>query len=245
MSPSTPSPLPTLSLLPSYFHPIFDAFTLPSLPLHIRLRLLLFQPIALLAYMLNHIPCHFLSPPSERPKTIHIPVRGGRTLRALLYVPTGTFTSTSISTSTTSAQPGNHPIHIDIHGGAFISGHPEADHRFCRHLAQNGFVVLSISYRFAPRWGFPRQVEDVRDVIGWVVGSEEGKKVVGAVGGDVDGGVTVGGFSAGGNLALSATLSEDVSVGEDDVDGKRDVVGGRGRVKGVVTFYAPVGDEPS
>lgn len=226
----------SLRTILSFFHPALDAFTLPSLPFHIRLRLLAFQPLAILTYLLNHIHCHLTTPAASRPQTIHIPVRGNRTVRALLYLPT----------SAPNASP--LPLHIDFHGGAFIGGHPEADHRFNQALRLAGFVVLVPAYRFAPRHPFPAALEDVCDVLAWVRrgGAEGGglNKLVKGPGVDLRR-VSVGGSSAGASLALAACASAgararcggvDVGMGEGD-----EMV----QVNGVVTFYAPVCFSPA
>lgn len=232
-----------LTLLGYVFHPSIDTLTLPSLPLHIRLRLLLLQPLLLLTYTLNHVLCHLIPPLAARPKTIHIPVRHGRLLRALVYIP---HPQTSSPNDQHDTRERKYPVHIDFHSGAFIGGHPEANARFCRYLAANGVLAISSSYRVAPRTMFPGAVEDVRDVIRWVVGGGIGDTIFGV---DVDlERITVGGASAGGNLALAGCLLE-----TEDRHGSMEE-SGRGdeekewteiasKIKGIVTFYAAVSDQ--
>ncbi|KAG6989902.1 hypothetical protein G7Y79_00061g092890 [Physcia stellaris] len=114
------------------------------------------------------------------------------------------------------------PLHIDIHGGVFIGGIPEYDAPFCMQLAEmTGAVVVSVTYRFAPRYTFPAAHDDVEDAVAWLVKNAERE-----FNADPEL-VTVTGFSAGGNLALGATLGT--------TDGK-----GEKLVKGAVTFYNPV-----
>lgn len=114
------------------------------------------------------------------------------------------------------------PLHIDIHGGAFIGGIPEYDAPFCMQLAEKtDAVVVSLTYRFAPRYPFPAAHDDVEDAIAWLVKNAERE-----FNADPEL-VTVSGFSAGGNLALGATLGT--------TDGKGDKL-----IKGAVTFYNPV-----
>ncbi|KAL8916011.1 MAG: hypothetical protein Q9208_008742 [Pyrenodesmia sp. 3 TL-2023] len=146
----------------------------------------------------------------------YIPTRRpGGSVRALVY-------NHPDKTSQLSKTRQRRPLHIDIHGGAFIGGIPEADAPFCDRLARTtGAVVVSMTYRFAPRHDFPAAHDDVDDAVAWLL--EHAEEEFGA---DPKL-LTVSGFSAGGNLALAASL------GVKDADGES-------RVLGVVTFYAPV-----
>lgn len=93
------------------------------------------------------------------------------------------------------------PLHINIHGGGFIGGIVEKDSRWCSYLSnQTDAVVVSLTYRIAPRHTFPAAHDDVDDLVEWVLDHA----------GDVFGAdknlMTLGGASAGGNLALSAAI---------------------------------------
>ncbi|KAL8659827.1 MAG: hypothetical protein Q9202_006926 [Teloschistes flavicans] len=123
-----------------------------------------------------------------------------------------------------SSRPANNlrPLHVDIHGGGFIGGIPEYDAPFCTQVAKTtGAVVVSVAYRFAPRHPYPAAHDDVEDAILWLVKNSERE-----FGADPQL-LTVSGSSAGGNLALGASLNIK----------KRE---GKGLVKGIVTFYTPV-----
>ncbi|KAK5092048.1 hypothetical protein LTR70_007915 [Exophiala xenobiotica] len=197
----------------TWFHPTLSALLTPNIPLNHRVRLLLFQPLVFLIYALNAIP----SALSRRATTLYIPVRNNRNIRILLYKPPPFTESDRVASATTPVTL--KPLHLDIHGGGFISGHPEANHRFCSTLSDRlDTIVISTTYRFAPRYGFPCAIEDVDDVVDWLVRHAEAE-----LGADM-GKFTVGGSSAGGNLALATCLRGHV----------------KGRVKGVVTFYAPI-----
>lgn len=112
------------------------------------------------------------------------------------------------------------PVHLDIHGGAFIGGNPEANHRFCSAIAEGtGAIVVSASYRFAPKHPFPAAIDDIDDIVDWLLEYAESE-----LGGDPTC-LTIGGTSAGGNLALAACMKE------------RSV---KDRIKAVVTAYAAV-----
>ena len=118
-----------------------------------------------------------------------------------------------------SFQPGDKPLplYIDIHGGGFVLCNPSVDDRVCRTFANDhGLCVVSIGYRRAPRFPFPTPVFDVAALIAAVLddASLPADRTR----------VAIGGFSAGGNLALAATQLEAL----------------RGRVAAVVGFYPAV-----
>lgn len=190
------------------WHPLIDALLAP-LPPQQRWRLLLFLPITLLLYPIISIP-YLFSRPFE---TYYIPTRFlGKTLRALIY---------------------NHPkrcpklkqkrpLHLDVHGGGFVGGIPEDSAPLCTRIAEStGAVVVSVTYRFAPRYTFPAAHDDVADALAWLVRYAEEK-----FGADTEV-VTVSGLSAGGHIVLGATL------------GTKDSRGCT-LAKASVTFYSPV-----
>ena len=103
-----------------------------------------------------------------------------------------------------------------------MGGIPENDVPFCTQFANiTGAVVVSLSYRFAPRYPFPAAHDDVVDALAWLQDNAEREF-------NADAHIlTVTGFSAGGNLALGAMLGA-----KDDK--------GNNAVKGTTTFYSPV-----
>ncbi|KAL8685476.1 MAG: hypothetical protein Q9218_007736, partial [Villophora microphyllina] len=113
------------------------------------------------------------------------------------------------------------PLHVDIHGGGFIGGIPEYDAPFCTQVAKStGAVVVSVGYRFAPRYPYPAAHEDVEDAILWLLKNAES-----TFGADPKL-LTISGSSAGGTLAIGASLA---------IQNRR----GKDIVKGIVTFYSP------
>ncbi|KAL3431023.1 Alpha/Beta hydrolase protein [Aspergillus tetrazonus] len=163
---------------------------LSTLPLHTRLRLLLLQPISLITYTIEWSVSRQFPYTSE----IQIPLkRRAGSVRAVVYTPK----------SSPSLPPGKkRPIHLNIHGGAFLGGLPEGNARFCSELAEkSGAVVISSSYRYAPRHVFPAAHEDVQDVASFLLDNAE--KIWNA---DPEL-FTVSGFSVGGNLALAVAQS--------------------------------------
>jgi acetyl esterase/lipase len=115
-----------------------------------------------------------------------------------------------------SYKPGDAPLPllIDIHGGGFCIGEPMLDDGDNLILAHTyGFCVISIPYRLGPRFKFPFAPKDCAAAIAAVLDDDDLP---------VDRSrVAVAGYSAGGNLALTATQ----------------LPGVKGRVKGVAAYY--------
>ena len=57
------------------------------------------------------------------------------------------------------------PCVVVIHGGGWETGSPDEFTAFNQLLARRGFAVAAIQYRFAPRWPWPAQREDVLDAL--------------------------------------------------------------------------------
>jgi acetyl esterase len=90
------------------------------------------------------------------------------------------------------------PVHIHIHGGAFLVGAPQQDDQLVRSIAgEVGATVVNVDYSFWPTAHYPRAHEECYDVLRWVQSSGT------AMGWD-DQRVSISGVSAGGNLALGA-----------------------------------------
>jgi acetyl esterase/lipase len=66
------------------------------------------------------------------------------------------------------AQVGNYPGIISIYGGAWQRGSPKSDDNFNRYIAAQGYVVWAISYRHAPAYHFPTQLDDVRSALSYI-----------------------------------------------------------------------------
>ncbi|KAF3045007.1 hypothetical protein E8E12_002835 [Didymella heteroderae] len=168
-----------LSLLPRLFQPTTDA-VFSTISLSHRWRLLLSQPLTLLAAL--------LAAPSFLFKTtysvVYIPTRSGPK-RCLVFQPP-------------KRSEERRPLHVDFHGGGFIGGFPEQGARWCELLARRtGCVVVSGSYRLAPRHVFPAANEDVEDIVAYLVAHASD------FGADADR-LTIGGSSAGATLALGS-----------------------------------------
>ncbi|KAH6986938.1 Alpha/Beta hydrolase protein [Ilyonectria destructans] len=109
------------------------------------------------------------------------------------------------------------PVYISIHGGGFAFGTPEHDDEFCVFFSNNfNLLVISIDYSLAPWSTFPVPTEDVAAVMLAILADSTLP---------IDHSrVAIGGFSAGGNLALSASQLPAL----------------QGKIKAAITWFAPV-----
>ena len=65
-------------------------------------------------------------------------------------------------------QVGKYPAIVSIYGGAWQRGSPDSDDTFNRYIAAQGYVVWAISYRHAPAYHFPAQIDDVRSALTFI-----------------------------------------------------------------------------
>jgi acetyl esterase/lipase len=84
---------------------------------------------------------------------VYTPKDWPQELRADLYTPRGS---------------GPFPAVIMIHGGGWEGRSREDMNEISRRVAERGYVVLNMSYRFAPHWHFPAQLKDVQQAILWL-----------------------------------------------------------------------------
>ena len=64
--------------------------------------------------------------------------------------------------------PGQYPGIISIYGGAWQRGGPRANAQFNQYLSAQGYAVWAISYRHAPAYKFPTQLEDVQSALDYI-----------------------------------------------------------------------------
>ncbi|WOD41303.1 alpha/beta hydrolase [Nodosilinea sp. E11] len=114
------------------------------------------------------------------------------------------------------AQPGLYPGLVMIYGGAWQQGKPGDNATFARYMANQGYVVWAISYRHAPAYRFPSQVEDVQAAIAFLKTHASDYET------DVDR-VALLGRSAGAHLAMMAAYQP-----------------GPLAVRAVVNYYGPI-----
>ncbi len=127
------------------------------------------------------------------------------------------------------------PVLLQVPGGAWAIGmrRPQA-YPLMSHMAERGWVCVSISYRVSPRNTWPAHIVDVKQALAWI------KENIADYGGDPDF-VAITGGSAGGHLSSLAALTPDDpqwQPGFEDADtsvvaavpiyGRYDWVSGRG-----------------
>lgn len=106
------------------------------------------------------------------------------------------------------------PVLVFVPGGAWVVGSRLVQgHALMAHLAEMGWLCLSVEYRTSPRHRWPRQITDVTAAIDWA------RANVQSFGGDPSF-VAVAGCSAGGHIASLTGLTPD-----------------RGAVDAVVSIY--------
>ena len=74
------------------------------------------------------------------------------------------------------------PTIVSVHGGGYVYGDKNLYRFYCMSLSQRGFAVVNFSYRLAPKYRFPAQLEDVNAAMQRFSGCPDGQPVSG--GGD-------------------------------------------------------------
>jgi acetyl esterase/lipase len=107
------------------------------------------------------------------------------------------------------------PVLLQIPGGAWVSGRKTGQsYPLMSHLADNGWVCVSINHRLAPKAKWPAHIVDVKRAIAWV------KEHIAEYGGDPSF-VAVTGGSSGGHLTALAALTAnapELQPGFEDAD---------------------------
>lgn len=113
------------------------------------------------------------------------------------------------------ANPQPAPCIVVIHGGGWVNGTADEGAMLNHYLAGHGYAVAAIEYRFAPRWTWPAQRDDVLDAIDYL------KEHAAELGIDPHQFVLLG-RSAGGQIAEAVAYGSHVSD-----------------IRGCIAFYAP------
>ncbi len=93
------------------------------------------------------------------------------------------------------------PLLLYLHGGGWCFGSTNSCARFCAALALEGdCCVAALDYRLSPAYPFPAPLDDCRDALAYVRQHADGWGCDSAR-------VSVGGDSAGGNLALATAMA--------------------------------------
>jgi acetyl esterase/lipase len=149
-----------------------------------------------------------LSPPVDAPLTraeLALAPRGSRSryLRAAdaAYGEHGKRNLLDVWAREDLASDGRAPVLIQIPGGAWVSGRKTGQsYPLMSHLAERGWVCVSINHRLAPKAKWPAHIIDVKRAIAWV------KEHIAEYGGDPSF-VALTGGSSGGHLTALAALT--------------------------------------
>jgi acetyl esterase/lipase len=135
----------------------------------------------------------------------------GRSIRLHLYEPP----KAPGNGTNSAAKP---PVHINWHGSGFVIPSQGEDAMFCALVArETGAVVVDADYAKGPEHPFPAAPEDAAATLAWV--AAQGDKWDTTK-------ISLGGFSAGANLALCLAAQRSISGGDN--------------VKAVIAAYPPV-----
>jgi acetyl esterase len=98
--------------------------------------------------------------------------------------------------------PSSLPAHVELHGGGWWLGSIDelVNEAICSYRCVHArCVVFAVEYRLAPEHPFPTAIDDVYAALCWIAGHAA------ELGVDADA-ISIGGSSAGGNLAAAVTL---------------------------------------
>lgn len=90
------------------------------------------------------------------------------------------------------------PLLVYFHGGGWVIGSINSCSRYCGAIAAKGISVLAVDYRLAPEHPFPEGLTDCIDAVRFAQSNLKKWKCEG---------ISVGGDSSGGNLAIVTALS--------------------------------------
>jgi acetyl esterase/lipase len=114
-----------------------------------------------------------------------------------------------------STRAGRRPCIVVVHGGSWCGGNSQQLPELNSELARQGFQVVSINYRLAPKYISPAPVEDIKTAINYLKANAYELKI------DTNNFILLG-RSAGAQLAMVAAYTLDMPG-----------------IRGVVNFYGP------
>jgi acetyl esterase len=115
--------------------------------------------------------------------------------------PAGSILARVYTPKTTRQTAGAAPCLVFFHGGGWVIGDLDSHDVVCRKLADEGqLIVISVDYRLAPEHKFPAAVDDAIAATKWIAGNARQLGIDASK-------LTVGGDSAGGNLAAVVSIA--------------------------------------
>ncbi len=113
---------------------------------------------------------------------------------------------------------GSHPVVVTVHGGGWANRDRADMAALGAKLARHGYAVFNVSYRFAPRFTYPAQLDDLREALRWLDRNADRYAL------DRER-INTWGFSSGAHLA-ALVAAHDTGAGEDGRPSVRAVVAG-------------------
>jgi acetyl esterase len=140
-------------------------------------------------YLAGRVATNPEPPELDSAKPLSIPAPHG-SIPARIYIP-----------KTLRKKDGLAPCLAFFHGGGFVIGDLDSHDVVCRKLAHEGeMIVISVDYRLAPEHKFPAAAEDCIGATQWIAANAKQLDIDAAR-------LTVGGDSAGGNLAAVVAIA--------------------------------------
>ena len=138
---------------------------------------------------------------AARPVTNPEPPELARVEPLSIPSPHGAIPARVYTPTTLRAANGLAPCLVFFHGGGWVIGNLDSHDVVCRQLAhEGGLIVISVDYRLAPEHKYPAAVDDAIVATNWIAAN------VASLGIDATR-LSVGGDSAGGNLAAVVSLA--------------------------------------
>ena len=95
-----------------------------------------------------------------------IPLREVRIDRAIVFAnPDGVSLQLNLYRP---AEIGKYPAIITLYGGAWQRGNSDSNEELSRYMAAQGYCVVAIAYRHAPKYRFPAQLEDIQVALSYI-----------------------------------------------------------------------------
>ncbi|KAL4734729.1 Alpha/Beta hydrolase protein [Aspergillus similis] len=142
----------------------------------------------------EYIPSITVSPSTKSETTITAP-SSTHHIKAHIYNPL----PANLQTQPSTEDPKPSPVLITACGSGFIIPGLGLDTSYCRLISSKAFhTVIDVGYRLAPEHPFPCAIDDLVSVVHWVR-SQPSRFDLSRI--------SIGGFSAGGNLAASVAVN--------------------------------------
>lgn len=68
---------------------------------------------------------------------------------------------------------GKIPVFLSVHGGGWVYGDRSVSHPYCQYVCERGFAVINFSYHLAPKYHFPKPIEDLNYVVKFILENKD------------------------------------------------------------------------